>query len=121
MPEKDLDGPQVGAGLQEVSGEAVPEGVDGDVLAEPRGLPSPLAGLAHRGGGDRPLGVAAREQPDPWAGRPPVGPQQLQEFGESIDVAVLGPLPCRTRITMRWLSMSSTRRAATSETRSPAA
>ena len=38
MPEQDLDGPEVGAGLQQVSGEAVPQGVDRHMLAQPRGL-----------------------------------------------------------------------------------
>ena len=34
MAEQDLDGPQVGAGLEQVGGEAVPQGVDGDVLVQ---------------------------------------------------------------------------------------
>ena len=34
MPEQDLDGPDVGAGLEQVSGEAVAQGVDGDVLVQ---------------------------------------------------------------------------------------
>ena len=45
MPEQDLDGPDVGAGLEQVGGEAVPQGVDGDVLAQPGG-PRGLRGRA---------------------------------------------------------------------------
>ena len=41
VAEQDLDDPDVGAGLQQVGGEAVPQGVDGDMLAQPRGLARP--------------------------------------------------------------------------------
>ena len=34
VPEQHLDRPDVGAGLEQVGGEAVPQGVDGDVLAQ---------------------------------------------------------------------------------------
>ena len=38
MPEQDLDDPEVGAALQQVGGEAVPQGVNSHMLAQPRGL-----------------------------------------------------------------------------------
>ena len=41
MAEQDLDGPEVGAGLEQMGGEAVPQGVDGDVLAQAGGLVRP--------------------------------------------------------------------------------
>ena len=41
MSEQELDGSDVRAAFQEMGGEAVPQGVDGDVLAQParRGQP----------------------------------------------------------------------------------
>ena len=48
MAEQDLDGPQVGAVLQQVGGEAVAQGVDGDVLVQPGGLAGTLADLRAR-------------------------------------------------------------------------
>ncbi len=36
MPEQHLDRPDVGAGLQQVSGLAVPQGVESDVFAQAR-------------------------------------------------------------------------------------
>ena len=41
VAEKDLDGPEVGAGFEQVGGEAVSQGVDGDVLAESGGRVRP--------------------------------------------------------------------------------
>ena len=56
MSEEDLDGADVGAGLEEVSGEAVAKGVNGDVLADVRA--QPLAGeLPLRRRGQRPVGM----------------------------------------------------------------
>ena len=49
MPEQDLDDADVGAALQQVGGEAVAQGVDGDVL----GQPGRLAGRAAGGMEDR--------------------------------------------------------------------
>ena len=45
MAQQDLDGPQVGAGFQQVGREAVAQGVDGDVLVQPGGGQRRLAGL----------------------------------------------------------------------------
>ena len=47
MAEQDLDGPQVGAALQQVGREAVPERVHGHVLVQPRGAARRLAGFIH--------------------------------------------------------------------------
>ncbi|OGK79889.1 MAG: hypothetical protein A2X53_18355 [Candidatus Rokubacteria bacterium GWA2_70_23] len=44
-----------------------------------------------------------------------------RRWGESMTERSLRPLPCSMRITMRWLSMSVTRRWGTSETRRPSA
>jgi len=43
VPEQDLDSAEVGTGLEQVSGEAVPQGVQMDVLAQARGRQGTLA------------------------------------------------------------------------------
>ena len=48
MAEQDLDGPQVGAVLQQVGGEAVPQRMHGDVLVQPRGAARRLGRLHTR-------------------------------------------------------------------------
>ena len=63
MAEQDLDGPQVGAVLQQVGREAVAERVHGDVLVQPRGAARRLAGFIHRLVGERLTGDISREEP----------------------------------------------------------
>ena len=72
MPEQDLDGPDVGPGLQEVGGEAVPQGMNGDVLAQSRGLTSVPADLLHRVGMERLLRILTREEVSVRTGRLPI-------------------------------------------------
>ena len=79
--------------------------------------------LPHR---DRISMAFSREQPamrqhhaTPLALAPPE-PEQSSSCGESIALRSLRPLLCSTRISMHLLSMSSTLRYATSDTRSPA-
>ena len=52
MSEQNLDGAQVGAGLQQVGGEAVAQGVGGDVLGDPRVAGRLPADLPDHGGRD---------------------------------------------------------------------
>ena len=64
MPEQDLDGPDVGAGLEQVGGEAVPQRVDGDVLAQARGRARPARRpVCTVRGGERPARDVAGEEP----------------------------------------------------------
>ena len=54
MPQQHLYGAQVGTGFQEMSGEAVPQGMRMDVLVfEPGALRGALAGCPKNLGGDR--------------------------------------------------------------------
>ena len=53
MPQQVLDHPDVDALLQQVGGEAVPQGVDGHRLVEPGGLDRLAAGPLHRARRDR--------------------------------------------------------------------
>ena len=55
MAEQDLDGPQVGAGLEQMGGETVAQGMGRDVLAHTGGPPSTLANLLDAGGGNGPV------------------------------------------------------------------
>ena len=80
MTQQDLDQPDVGAALVEVRGEAVPQDVRRDRLAEP-GVTSRLAaGLLQRADADRIFNVAAWEQPEPRPGLVPVRTQNLQQL-----------------------------------------
>ena len=63
MAEQDLDGPQVGAGFQQVGRKAVPERVHSHVLVQPRGQARRLAGFIHRLVGERLTGDISREEP----------------------------------------------------------
>jgi hypothetical protein len=86
VSEQDLDGPRVGAGLEQVGGETVSQRVDCDVLLEAGGPPGLATGLHHSLRGDWPIGVASGEQPGLGARHLPVGPEQL---GREHDVAIL--------------------------------
>src|SRR5262249_49222497 len=65
VPQQDLDGPQVGAGLEQVGGEAVPQGVHMDALAQARGLQGALADHLDGAQGDRTVGPTPREEEGP--------------------------------------------------------
>ena len=47
MAQQDLDGPQVGTGFEQVGGEAVAQGMDGDVLAQTGLVAGTAAGLPY--------------------------------------------------------------------------
>ena len=101
VPEQDLDGPEVGAGLEQVGGEAVPQGVHSDVLAQARGLPArrrqtiwTVRGLTGRSG-SRP---GKRYGPGRAAFQ--YSRRTARSRGESITSRSLWPLPWRTWMTM---------------------
>ena len=88
MPQQALDHPDVDPLLEQVGGEAVAQGVDGDRLVEPGGLDRLAAGALHRAHRDRPGRVRPREQPGARAGAAPVGAQDREQLGREHDVAV---------------------------------
>src|SRR5439155_19820113 len=61
VPEQDLDGAEVGTGLEQVSGGAVPQGMHMNVLAQARGLQGTLADHLDGARADRPVGQASGE------------------------------------------------------------
>jgi glycine/D-amino acid oxidase-like deaminating enzyme len=81
VPQEALDDPDVHPLLQEVGGEAVPQGVDGDRLVEPSRLHRLTAGALYRADRDRPGWVRPREQPRARAGAAPVGAQDREQLG----------------------------------------
>ena len=58
VPEQDLDHPDVGLALQEVGGEAMPQGVERHPLVQRRGRRRRVAGAVQLASGDRLGGVA---------------------------------------------------------------
>ena len=93
VTEQQLDRAQVRAGLEQMGGEAVPQGMQGHVLADPGRLPRPLAGMLDRADADVPAGLLAGKQP--LARRPfdlPVGAQQVEQPGREHDQALLAAL-----------------------------
>jgi hypothetical protein len=74
MPEQQLNGAQIGAGLQQMNGERVAQGMRGDRFAE-TGLLKRLPACDLDGARcDRLLGPVTWKQPRFWTGRLPVGP-----------------------------------------------
>src|SRR5262245_53404800 len=63
VTEQDLDGPQVGAGFQEVSGEAVTKRVHSNMFVQSCGEAGCLTGEIHRLVGEGPIGGCSREEP----------------------------------------------------------
>ena len=57
VSEQHLDRPDVGAGLEQVGGEAVPQGMDGDVLVQAGGPSGLDADPVHGADGDGPPGT----------------------------------------------------------------
>ena len=92
MTEQDLDGPQVRAGLEQMSGEAVPQRVNRDALAQ-SGFPSgPLADLVDGVNRDGPLEQSAGEEVLAGPHSYPVSAEHLQQPGREHDVAILAAL-----------------------------
>src|SRR5215467_10601729 len=97
MPEQELNGSQVRAGFQQMSGEAVPQGVRVNFGAEagPRGRFA--AGVPHHFRADRTLcrvPAVAGEQPRFWLPpeTAPVSPEFIQELGAQHDLAIFASL-----------------------------
>ena len=107
--------------FEQVGREAVAQRVDRDLLAQAGGAAGAGADLAHAAGGEGPIGRGAREEEVARPGGLPVGAEDLQQPRGEHDVAVLLPLAAADADDHARLSMSSTRRRVTSETRNPAA
>src|SRR5437660_2509700 len=109
MAEQNLDDADIGAGFEQVRGEAVAQRVNGDWLAQIRLARRHPAGRLQRRSADRAIPLTAGEQPGTRLGQSPVGAKDAYELRREHDVAVLAAprlpgsslLPCSTRMTMR--------------------
>jgi hypothetical protein len=89
VPEQHLDHPDIDVLLQQVGGEAVPQGVQGDALVDPRHLGGSVTGAIELARGHRLCRIAAREQPTLRPRHLPPGPQQVEQARREHDVTVL--------------------------------
>src|SRR6516162_116913 len=120
VSEQHLDHADVDVLLEQVRGEAVPQGVRRDALGDARQILGGGDGPIELTGGDRIDRVLAGKEPDLRPRRPPPVPQESQQLRREHHIAIALPLPCSTLSVMRSLSMSRTFRFATSDTRRPA-
>ena len=88
MAEQHLDHADVGAGFEQMGGEAVAQRMDGDRLAELRRRPSVSARPLQHARVERPALVLARKQPMRRPGFPPIGAQHDEQLRRQHDVAV---------------------------------
>ena len=92
MAEQYLDHANVDPALEKMGGEAVPQDVHRDLLADARrGAGRPAGRVQHRRL-DRPACFPPREQPVCRAGKPPIGPQDAEQLRGEHDVALLAAL-----------------------------
>ena len=89
MAEQQLDSTQIGAGLQQMNGERVAQGMRGDRFAETRLLKRLPASDLDGARRNRLPGPVAWKQPLLWMGLLPVGPQKLQQRRRQHHVPVL--------------------------------
>ena len=117
MPQQVLDHPDVDALLEQVGGEAVPQGVHGHRLVDLGHAGGGVSGALERARRDRCSG-SGPETARRASGATPVA-QEREQLRREHGVAVLAALALATWMIMRW-SMSPTWSATTSETRRPA-
>src|SRR6266567_5673921 len=89
VTEQHLDDADIDVLLQQMGGEAVPQGVQRDALVDVRHLSGSVAGAVELARGHRLGRIAAREQPALRARCPPPGPQQVEQARREHDVTVL--------------------------------
>jgi hypothetical protein len=120
VAEQDLDYADVNLLFEQVSGEAVPQGVRRDSLGDARRLRRGVNGAHELAGRHRVDWVPAGEEPGLEPRRAPPFAQQFEQLRRKHHVAVPLPLALLDPQRHRWLSISDTLRFATSDTRRPA-
>src|SRR5271169_1394236 len=114
VAEQHLDDANIDLLFEQVRRKAVSEGMHRDAPVDLGCGRGGVDGAVELARGERIDGVLTGEQPaageDPAFGMgvPPPGAQLLEQDRREHGVAVLGPLPCSMRSTIRWLSMSLT-------------
>jgi hypothetical protein len=89
MTEQHLDDADIDVLLEQVGGEAVPQGVQRDALVDVRHLGGGVAGAVELARGHRLGRIAAGEQPTSGPRGLPPGPQQVEQARREHDVTVL--------------------------------
>ena len=92
MAEQHLDDADVGAVLQQMGGEAMPQRVDRHLLAQAGRRAGRTAGRMQTCRVDRPVLVAAGEQPVLRPRQAPIAAQDAEQLRRQHDVAVLAAL-----------------------------
>lgn len=91
MTKQQLNGADVGAGLQQMDSERVSQTMGRDGLGQSGETSRLLAGMPHGIPGDRLTGMIARKEPLLWPARLPVAAQGVQQLGREHHVAVFLP------------------------------
>ncbi len=91
MSKQELDRSDVRAAFQEMGGEAVPQGVNGDVLAQPGMAASLDARVPHRLCGQGPVRNLARKEPVFRLDHHPVLAEDCEQSGREHHLAVFVP------------------------------
>src|SRR5947209_8173902 len=102
-----------------MDGEGVPHRMRTDRLADAGDAPGLLAGELDGVSGDWLAGYVTHKEPPLRPHGPVIAAQCFEQFGRKHNVPIL--LPCSTRTTIRWLSISLGLRRTASEMRRPAA
>lgn len=89
MTKQQLNGAYVGAGLEKMDGEGVPQAVRCHRFGQAGKIVRFCAGLPNCIPADRVAGAIAREEPHLWPPHPPIVAQDLQELGRQHHRAVL--------------------------------
>ena len=89
VAEQSLKGGQIHPGFEQVSGEAVPQGVDAALRADAGGVPRGAVDALHRLGIDRRRPGGIGEQPAPRPAHSPVSPQGVEQARRQQRVAIL--------------------------------
>jgi hypothetical protein len=88
MTEQQLDGAQIGTGLQQMNGEGMPQGMWPDWFADTAPLAHFPASTIDAKRADRLAWPTTRKQPLAGMGALPIVSQHLEEFGRQHDIAV---------------------------------
>ena len=89
MAEQDLNDADVGAGLQQMGGKGVAQGMSGDALAQAAGVAGALDRFLQTLQAEGSIGESAGKEPRGGVGNFPVAAQQDQEFGRQHEVTIL--------------------------------
>src|SRR5262249_48111826 len=92
MAQEGLDGPQVGAVLEQMGGEAMSQGMNSHVLVQAAALTCGPAGAVHGPGGEGLIGPGSGEEIITGPDRLPILAQDLQQPRREPDEAILLPL-----------------------------